>query len=133
MPALVLSQFDGISGPGGSVVTSPFWNQQLSSWAGASSHQKSTPFGRLEPSGAIPITLLWYRLRCETEFAVVASSSENESGTLISIVPRRQLSQMRFPRTSLPLPPAIRMPTPTGTGTFGSTSELGTKLLKLFE
>ena len=37
------------------------------------------------------------------------------------------------PATLLLLPPAIRMPTPIGTGTRGSTSELSAKLLKLFE
>jgi hypothetical protein len=88
----VLSQFEGISGAAGSVVTSPLSYQQLSSWPGASSHQKSTPFGSFAPLGAIPITLSWYWLRCEVEFAVVFVSSDSWSGTKISIVPRRQLS-----------------------------------------
>ena len=73
-------------------MTSPLSYQQLSFWYGGSSHQKSTPFGIFVPSGAIPITLLWKRFRWEVDFTVVLVSFEKESGTSISIVPRRQLS-----------------------------------------
>ena len=68
----------------------------------------------------MPMKLPWKRLRFEV--VPVPVSPETTSGTAISIAPRRQLSQMRLPRTWLPLPPAIRMPVPTGTGTRGITS-----------
>ena len=50
-----------------------------------------------------------------------------------SIVPRFQLSQIRLWSISLLLPPAMKMPTPTGTGTLGTTSEPTSNELKLFE
>src|SRR5919201_5102472 len=45
------------------------------------------------------------------------------SGTAKSIVPRLQLFQKWLLRITLSLPPAIHIPTPTGTGTVGMTSE----------
>ena len=130
-PVLTLLQFDGSRGGAGSVVTLvgvPFtpvlWYQQLFLLDGWLSHQKSSPFGIFLPLGAMPMMLSWKWLRCEVDSAL-SVLSDTASGTAISIAPRRQLSQKRLPRISLLLPPAIRRPVPTGTGTSGLTSESG--------
>src|SRR5215210_5497735 len=108
-----------MNGAAGSVVTLPFEYQQLSVLPGYWSHQKSTPFGSLPV--AVPMTLSWKRLRLDV--LPLPTLPDTASGTAISIEPRRQLSQMRFPRTSLLLPPPIRRPVPTGIGTRGITSD----------
>ena len=102
--------------------TPMLWYQQLSLLLGCWSHQKSSPFGFLFPPGAIPMTLSWNWLRWEVD-STLSNLSDTASGTAISIVPRRQLSQNRLPRTWSLLPPAISSPVPTGTGTSGATSE----------
>jgi hypothetical protein len=93
------------SRPGGSVRIGsgpvlPY--QQLPRLPAKSSHQKSSPFGSVRPSGVTPILLPKKRLPCDVEndpelqpacsLPPAAGPQTSESGTANSIVPRRQLS-----------------------------------------
>ena len=51
----------------------------------------------------------------------VGSSPRSTRGTQSSLIPSRQLSQIRLPLAMLPLPPAIRMPVPAGFWNVGHT------------
>src|SRR3954468_3861410 len=117
----------------------PSWpllsGQQLPLFDAYSSHQKSTPFGDSLPSGVRLITFFVYMLPFDVVAAppgvhggavpLVFGAQLIASGTDISIVPRRQFSQMELPFSVSSLPPPISIPTPIGTGTDDFTSESG--------